>query len=368
MARSSLFLLGGAAGLIALVPAAASAQQAPSRVLSWPGKPDGSAQPYAQQHYNQTGLPAAAGHSGAYGYSSGPRPAFTQPAPVAAQPASRGLTPASAWTGGQPLYYAYRDAGPATTYSPPAPSYNAPPPTAYRSAPVEAMPVPRETPAPEYAPAPSVYGPPQPQPAPLPRRVEAPPPRAPAYQPPVYQPPVEQPSAHVDAQGYWQGPAANQPPAPVEAYAAPQPQPQPAPATEPAFDPMAPRRDAPIFQMGRRAEPSAPEAPSAMPGPQAPAVVPQGPSEQPSAYQPAPVASSGGARYYSVHRDAGRHPDPVAMPQPTVVTLMAGSESTATAPGSGGVDLAEPQAPPALIRDVNGNLRAAPQVEDPSLP
>ena len=79
------------------------------------------------------------------------------------------------------------------------------------------------------------------------------------------------------------------------------------------------------------------------------------------------VANSGespprqaGGRYYSVHRQNGRQPDALAMPAPTYVDaiVVSGIETLASQ------DLAAPEQGPALIRDRNGNMRAAPAASD----
>jgi hypothetical protein len=151
-------------------------------------------------------------------------------------------------------------------------------------------------------------------PAPVYQPVSAPQPYQPQpYQPQAYQAPAPQPATEP----------------------APQAQPQPAPAT----DPMAPRANAPIFRMQ-----SAAAAPR--PVPQAPA-----PSAAPSA-APRAEPDQLGARYYSVHRAAGRTPDPTTLPAPFFLD-------------SAPVDLAEPPPPPAQVRQ--GGLN--PAVADmPGLP
>lgn len=123
-----------------------------------------------------------------------------------------------------------------------------------------------------------------------------------------------------------------------------------------AADPMAPRRDAPIFRMQQT--PPAPLEP--------------GPAAEPRAEAPAQtrrvaeVANSGerpaqqGARYYSVHRQNGREPDALAMPTPTYVDALVVSMTDIPASR----DLAEPEQGPTLIRDQNGNMRAAPAASD----
>lgn len=133
----------------------------------------------------------------------------------------------------------------------------------------------------------------------------------------------------------------------------PQPQPRPAPQPETASvpepapvsaDPMAPRADAPIFRLQR------PVAP--------PATAPAEAAEA----TPAPAWSA--PRYYSLHRQAGHEPDPIAMPQ--AVYLDALPVELAQTPQS--ADLAEPPAAPSLMRNADGRLMAAPQVEGDALP
>ncbi|HZW15027.1 MAG TPA: hypothetical protein VFF66_02110 [Brevundimonas sp.] len=119
---------------------------------------------------------------------------------------------------------------------------------------------------------------------------------------------------------------------------------------------MAPRRDAPIFHM-QQTPPPRPD-----PGP---AVTPR--AEEPAAPRPVvEVANSGerppaqSARYYSVHRQNGREPDALVMPAPTYVDALVVSMTDAPA----SQDLAAPEQGPTLIRDRNGNLRAAPAASD----
>ena len=89
--------------------------------------------------------------------------------------------------------------------------------------------------------------------------------------------------------------------------------------------------------------------------------------EEPAApRQVAEVANSGerpplqGARYYSVHRQNGREPDPLVVPAPTYVDALV--VSMTDMPVS--QDLAAPEQGPTLIRDSNGNVRAAPAASD----
>ena len=107
------------------------------------------------------------------------------------------------------------------------------------------------------------------------------------------------------------------------------------PASPAAADPMAPRRDAAIFRLGPAA--SATIAPP-----------PQGAQ--------ASAASGASARYYSLHRQNGRQPDAIARPAP--VYLDALPVELNDPPQSG--DLAEPPAAPAVLREANGRIRAAP--------
>ena len=77
-----------------------------------------------------------------------------------------------------------------------------------------------------------------------------------------------------------------------------------------------------------------------------------------------PVAGDSSARYYSVHRQAGRHPDAIPAPQQTYLDAM--PVQMAQTPQSS--DLAQPDGPPALIRNANGSLRAVPQTQADDLP
>lgn len=110
----------------------------------------------------------------------------------------------------------------------------------------------------------------------------------------------------------------------------------PAPAVS---DPMAPRRDAPIFRMQQEAAPAQPVAEAAGTG-------------EPRSHE--------GGRYYSVHRQNGREPDALVMPAPTYVDALVVSSIDTLA----SQDLAEPDQGPTVIRDRNGNMRAAPAASD----
>ncbi len=201
-----------------------------------------------------------------------------------ATPTSRGLTPASAWLGPRV----------APSFAPGSPD-----PMAYATSEMTSP-----SPIPTYS-----------APTPAPARMPA---LAPA---PVYAPPPT--------------------PAPS---AAPARMAEAAPVSDPARDPMAPRRDAPIFRL---------QQPGGAPAPQAAADMAQ---PAPQTYAQAAPAPSGqqGARYYSLHRDAGHAPDPTVMPEPVYFDSVT-------------LDLAEPPANEAPTRDAQGRRRPAAN-EDPSLP
>lgn len=130
----------------------------------------------------------------------------------------------------------------------------------------------------------------------------------------------------------------------------------PQPAEPPVVDdPMAPRRDAPIFRLAPREPAAAPalepadgRAANETPSPPRPvAAVVANPADRP---QPQ------GARYYSVHRQNGREPDAVALPDPSYIDALAITlTESPTTP-----DLAEPDPGPTLIRDAEGRVRAQP--------
>lgn len=148
--------------------------------------------------------------------------------------------------------------------------------------------------------------------------------------------------------------------APPVAQQAMQPTPQPAqhlapppeiPSAEPpANDPMAPRRDALIFRMGQPAQrQEAPPAPEAAPAAQT------APTQLAAA---APVRQGQpprqGARYYSVHRQAGQQPDPMVLPESVFI--------------GGSTDLAEPPPVQTPARMINGRAQIVVPNADPSLP
>ena len=123
---------------------------------------------------------------------------------------------------------------------------------------------------------------------------------------------------------------------------APAPQQPPQPGAADPNDPMAPRRDARIFQMERGSTEGQEQA--ALPAP-----TQQAPSSEASVQ-----AGQSGARYYSVHRDAGHRPDPTALPEPVYFDSVT-------------LDLAEPPENEPRTRDAQGRRRVVPNT-DPSLP
>jgi hypothetical protein len=276
------------------------------------------------------------------------------PVAASAPPARRTLTPASAWI------------TPGASYG----MANAAPAPAPYSAPVETR---------EAAAAPT----PAPAATPVEARVDLPPPpRAPSYSPNV----APQPQAQFQSQRqddrqflpeYLAGQGGAQP-APSQAVYADAPSPAPTPVAptyaEPqgpapeVADPMAPRRDAPIFRLQRQA----PVAPAPIPGPSAESA-PAGPRAEPGAEAaPAPRQMAAvtanpsdrpdlqASRRYSVHRQNGQQPDAVTIPQPTYVDALA--VTLTDMPAS--PDLAEPAPGPNLYRDNQGRVRAAPAASD----
>lgn len=192
--------------------------------------------------------------------------------------------------------------------------------------------------------------PPPPEPA-----MPAPPPApaAPRLAPP---PPAPQPRATPD---YLPDPGGRGQAVPAEMIYAPAPSAAPA-STEP-FDPMAPRRDALIFRMQ-------PDAPAVAPTPAPPVIQPAAapPRAAPQPRRVAEVSNSGerpptqGGRYYSVHRQNGRQPDALAMPDPTYVDALVVTMPETIA----SQDLAAPEQGPTLIRDAQGRVRSAPAASD----
>ena len=324
-------VLTAAAALAGTAAAQSAAPSAPVngaglRYLSWPGKPPVGARP--------TSAPATApvpvSRTLPLARLAPPPSATSAPAPIPDAPSHaasvetprRGLTPATAWTGQSPLTHPSPQTG-----APAAPSAYPTAMTPPASAPSPVMTPVAEEPAP-YQPAPDQVAARQPAPTPLP----APEPAAPAPQTPAAQPPAPQPA-------YAQSSSAEA--ASVQAQQAEAPQPQ-------AADPMAPRRDAPIYRLMRPQTGVAVDG-AAVAGPQ-------------QAAQLAPGEQT--ARYYSVHRQAGRHPDAIPAPQPTYLDALP-VQMTQTPQST---DLAQPDGPPALIRNANGALRAVPQTQADDLP
>jgi len=296
-----------AAGTV-LFAGSASAQNAspPSgearglRYLSWPGR--GEAGPAAP-----AAAPAAAGRRDLRRPNTPiPHGGFNSAAPVPTRP---GLTPAPG---------ARRTLTPANAWMNPV----APPPEAVMA-----------------APAPAAAPPVAPRPAPAP-------------------PPAPQPRATPD---YLPDPGGRGQALPAELIYAPPPSQAPPAQSEP-FDPMAPRRDAPIFRMQQ-------DAPAPAPVAAPPVIDPAGVTPRPAAPQPrrvAEVSNSGerpptqGGRYYSVHRQNGRQPDALEMPAPNYVDALVVTMPETIA----SQDLAAPEQGPTLIRDAQGRIRHAPAASD----
>ena len=151
---------------------------------------------------------------------------------------------------------------------------------------------------------------------------------------------------------------------PATATSGPPPAPAPAPvpmavppvAAAPA-DPMAPRRDALIFHMqDANGTPAAAAAPVRL-DPQ--------PFTAPAAHSPMAASTAGpaeqGARYYSVHRQNNRQPDPTPLPATTYVDAIAVDLPASLA----SQDLAAPPEPPTLVRNAQGRLQAMPDTSTP---
>lgn len=140
-----------------------------------------------------------------------------------------------------------------------------------------------------------------------------------------------------------------------------------APAAAPDYDPMAPRRDAPIFRMQQPQAPAQSETqPQAAPAAST-QTNSQGEIQSPVLTQPVAGRTTGGqayagaeppregVRYYSVQRAVGRQPDPIAIPESVYLD---------NAP----IDLAEPPAAPVRTRTVNGQAQIVVPNQDPNLP
>lgn len=231
------------------------------------------------------------------------------------------------------------------------------------------------TPATAYSPAPNRPEPTRPSPAyaaaTAPQPMPTPPAPAPVYRAPVAPTPasVSAPAVRREVPVY-RVPVENtapprQPrPVPVPDVVALRESGAPAPSSVPAgYDPMAPRRDAPIFRMQRPAPLVGPapddvvqQPPADAPQPAPQAASPAAPQSGPQAQvygEPAPARET--ARYYSVHRETGQRPD--ATPLPISVYL-----------DQAPVDLAEPPEPPVQTRIVNGRAQVIQPNQDPTLP
>lgn len=272
---------------------------------------------------------------------SQPQPSYqASPAPIARAP-TPSQTP---WSRAQPE--------PQPQPAPPPPVQHTPLPQPTPAPMPEPMPEPlRPMPTPQVQPIPRVVAPaPQPAPQPTPEPVRQPPQTVIAEPQPAPPPPPVQPAPQL-------------PPEPQ-----PQAQPEPAPApAQPAVDPLAPRRDALIFQLQRnapQAPAASPPASSQAPAPQPPQIAQQ-PSPQPAS-QPAPsdAPAQSSARYYSVHRQAGRQPDATPLPAPNYLDALPVELDQPIASD----DLAQPPEAPAVMRDAQGRLRAAPLTDGPDLP
>lgn len=208
-------------------------------------------------------------------------------------------------------------------------------------------PAPRRT----LTPANAWLQPSSPPPAPVPVRADAPQPM-PAAAPP-HRPPAT--PEYLPDQG------ARSQPVPADiAYSAPEPAPSGTAAdSDQLTDPMAPRRDAPVFRMQQQQA-----APQPQPAAEAPAARQADAAPRPR--YTADVTNTGerppqqGARYYSVHRQNGRQPDALSMPEPTYVDALAITMTQTPA----SQDLAEPEQGPTLIRDSQGRTRPAPAASD----
>lgn len=142
---------------------------------------------------------------------------------------------------------------------------------------------------------------------------------------------------------------------PADAVEAP-----PVPPAEPVarpLDPMAPRRDAPIFRMQR--DTPAPQPPTSPAAPEQ-GEVPAGPARVAEVAGDPGRPPQHGARYYSVHRQIGRQPDALEMPEPGYVEALAVGEIETLA----SQDLAAPEPGPTLIRDANGRIRPQPAASE----
>lgn len=138
------------------------------------------------------------------------------------------------------------------------------------------------------------------------------------------------------------------------------PNPTPAARAAPAVaDPMAPRRDALIFRMQGATGTATPAA-----SPPAQTVAPTPAVERPAMTASAAGPSEQGARYYSVHRQNNRQPDPTPLPTTSYVDAIAVDLPASLA----SQDLAAPPEPPTLVRNAEGRLQAMPDTSIPDQP
>jgi len=369
---------------LALVASTASAQD--TRYLSWSGKPE---TPAAQTPYRgqaQGAVAAQPVRNPNVRYPS--MAAMARPSRYSPSVASGALTPADAWfQPGQPYAAQPAPAQPQPQYQPPSawrPDPSLPPPAYATPQAHPTLPTPayaarpaQNTRQPAFRPAPQQTAPQQPTYEQAPPRQAAPadgapvapdpvqtsaqtagPPAAwtqPGYAPQVYpaQPQTYVGSAHMQASAspVVQGPG----------WASP----QPAMTGAVVADPMAPRRDAPIFSIQAARNPQAPTPPTQAEA-QAQAQAQSGQIQgQPQSQAVASVAGPAreGPRYYSVHRQAGHEPDPTQIPESVYAVIPEGAFLDAAR-----TDLADPPAAPVATRTINGRIQQVNRGDDGSLP
>jgi hypothetical protein len=130
-----------------------------------------------------------------------------------------------------------------------------------------------------------------------------------------------------------------------------------APPAPVADDPMAPRRDAPIFRLasGTSAPATNTDSGSAQEPRESVEAAPDRTGEAlPPTRSAQPQTGQAPSRYYSVHRAAGRQPDRTVIPDPVFFDSVA-------------LDLAAPEDIEPPVRDAQGRLRPVAN-SDPSLP
>ena len=292
--------------LAAGAPALAQTREAPTlRRLDWAGRPE----------------------------TSGPA-GLRRPAPViphaGAAPTQVALRPARAWRPTPGRIDGRPGLTPADAFFGPGESAAAP--TLQPSRPAEPVAVPMPV---RSEPAAERRLQPQPQPQPRPAPVEAAPPPAAAPQTSAR---LVQPSPVTVRPA----PAVSQPVSPPE-------------AAQVEADPMAPRRDAPIFRIqGARPPQGEPRVqPDAVPAPEAAPAQGQAQGQAQSQPQGQAQPYGQGARYYSVHRQAGRQPDRTPMPEQVWLDRMP-IEMDRTPESE---DLAAPPETPQMMRDAQGRMR-----------